>query len=46
MSSNWRPGVIIKIDESLITKRKNHRGNTVQQKWVFVGVDPATNIDS
>ena len=38
------PGVIVEIDESLVAKRKCHVGHIVPERWVFGGVNAATNI--
>ncbi|XP_033105195.1 uncharacterized protein LOC117107601 [Anneissia japonica] len=36
------PGVIVEIDESLFSKRKNHVGRVVREQWVFGAYEPAT----
>eukprot|EP00094_Tigriopus_californicus_P013188 TCALIF_12754-PA protein Name:"Protein of unknown function" AED:0.30 eAED:0.30 QI:0/-1/0/1/-1/1/1/0/163 len=36
------PGVIVEIDESVIAKRKYHRGRLVRERWVFGGYCPST----
>ena len=36
------PGVVVQIDETLMARRKDHRGRVVQQRWVFGGSCPTT----
>ncbi|RUS88033.1 hypothetical protein EGW08_004199 [Elysia chlorotica] len=35
---DWRTGVTVEIDESLVARRKNEVGRVVQQRWVFGGI--------
>ena len=35
---------IVEIDESLMARRKYHRAHQVPERWVFGGIDSATNI--
>lgn len=37
-------GSVVQIDESMISKRKHHRGHRMaNQKWLFGGIDTTTN---
>ncbi|QQP51686.1 Uncharacterized protein FKW44_013120 [Caligus rogercresseyi] len=36
------PGMVVQIDESLMAKRKYHRGHLVPERWVFGGYCPNT----
>lgn len=36
-------GVVIEIDECLISRRKYNRGRLINERWVFGGIDPQTN---
>ncbi|TRY68836.1 hypothetical protein TCAL_03040, partial [Tigriopus californicus] len=36
------PGLIVEVDESVIAKRKYHRGRLVRERWVFGGYCPTT----
>ena len=36
------PGHTVEIDESLFSRRKNHQGRQLPQKWVFGGIDRQT----
>lgn len=36
------PGIIVEIDESVMAKRKYHRGHQVPERWVFGGYCPQT----
>ena len=35
---------VVEIDESVMARRKYHRGHQVPERWVFGGIDPATNV--
>lgn len=37
-------GVVVEIDESVISKMKHHRGRRIPQRWVFGGIDTASKI--
>ena len=32
------PGTTVEVDESLFSRRKNHQGRVLPQKWVFGGI--------
>lgn len=36
------PGVIVEIDESVVSRRKYNRGHRVNERWVFGGIDNVT----
>lgn len=36
------PDVIVEIDETLMTKRKYHRGRLINERWVFGGMERRT----
>jgi hypothetical protein len=36
------PGVKVEIDESVIARRKYHRGHMVKERWVFEGYCPTS----
>jgi hypothetical protein len=36
------PGVVVQIDESVISKRRNHQGRIIKPRWVFGGYCPQT----
>ena len=38
------PGRIVEIDESVIARRKYHRGHRVPERWAFGGIDPESNL--
>lgn len=38
-------GATVEIDESLITKRKYHRGRLVPERWVFGGIERTTGTN-
>lgn len=37
------PDHIVEIDETLVSKRKYHKGRFVKEKWLFGGIDRNTN---
>ena len=37
------PGMEVEIDESVVARRKYHRGRLISERWVFGGVDRNTN---
>lgn len=37
------PGHIVEIDETLVSKRKYHKGRFVKENWLFGGIDRVTN---
>lgn len=37
------PGVIVEIDETLVAKRKYHRGRLINERWVFGGLERRTD---
>jgi len=36
---HWIPGIVVEIDESKLSKRKNHRGHHDEGVWVVGGVE-------
>ena len=38
------PSKICQIDETLISKRKYHRGRFIEERWVFGGIDTETKL--
>jgi transposase-like protein len=38
------PGMIVELDESIVSKRKYNRGRLVREQWVFGGIQRSTSV--
>ena len=38
------PGIRVQIDETVVSRRKNHQGRVIPPRWVFGGIDETTKI--